>query len=176
MSSHFDEGNCVKHFPVIHYTTTKVPSPSTSVTRKKSPNVNKSCPKMISVEKLKILTSFQKLPQNVRDLGKLIVAKCCKTCPKSNKSPNLVTLPSTYYLSHTGQVCDSSNLCQQNKSTQNVNPEGREVCSRQVGRQGTTMLLKCSMQLAKNFSFQLRVSLQSRERETFCQKQIFTFL
>ena len=29
---------------------------------------------------------------NVRDLGKLIVAKGFKSCPKSNKSPNLVTL------------------------------------------------------------------------------------
>ena len=29
---------------------------------------------MISLEKLKILTPVQKLPKNVRDLGKLIVA------------------------------------------------------------------------------------------------------
>ena len=34
----------------------------------------KSCPKMISPEKLKILTHLQKLPKNVGDLGKLIVA------------------------------------------------------------------------------------------------------
>ena len=40
-------------------------------------------------EKLKILTPIQKLPKNVGDLGKLIVLK---SCPKSNKSPNLVTL------------------------------------------------------------------------------------
>ena len=46
-----------------------------SVTRKKSPNVYKSCPKMISLEKLNILTPLQKLPKNVGDLGKLIVAK-----------------------------------------------------------------------------------------------------
>ena len=46
-----------------------------SVTRKKSPNVYKSCPKMISLEKLKILTPLQKLPKDVGDLGKLIVAK-----------------------------------------------------------------------------------------------------
>ena len=32
--------------------------------------------------------TFTKLPQNVGDLGK----KALKTCPKSNKSPNLVTL------------------------------------------------------------------------------------
>ena len=46
-----------------------------SVTRKKLPNVYKTCPKMISLEKLKILTPLQKLPKNVGDLGKLIVAK-----------------------------------------------------------------------------------------------------
>ena len=38
------------------------------------------------------MTSLQKLPENVRDLGKLIVAKGFKSCPKSNKLPNLVTL------------------------------------------------------------------------------------
>ena len=32
------------------------------------------------------------MPKNVGDLGKLIVAKCLKNCPKSNKLPNLVTL------------------------------------------------------------------------------------
>ena len=31
------------------------------------------------------------------DLGKLIVAKGFKNCPKSNKSPNLVTLFRTYF-------------------------------------------------------------------------------
>ena len=63
-----------------------------SVTRKKSPNVYESCPKIISLEKLKTLTPLQKLPKNVGNLGKLIVAKGFKSCPKSNKSPNLVTL------------------------------------------------------------------------------------
>ena len=48
--------------------------PISSVTSKKSPNVYKSCPKMISLAKLKILTPLQKLPKNVVDLGKLIVA------------------------------------------------------------------------------------------------------
>ena len=42
-----------------------------------------------------ILTRLQKLPKNVDDLGKLIVAKGLKTCPKSNKLPNLVTLLSS---------------------------------------------------------------------------------
>ena len=63
-----------------------------SVTRKKSPNFYKICRKMISLEKLKILISLQKLPKNVGDLDKLIVAKCFKQLLKSNKSPNLVTL------------------------------------------------------------------------------------
>ena len=39
-----------------------------------------------------ILTTLQKLPKNVGYLGKLIVAKGFKSCPKSNKSPNLITL------------------------------------------------------------------------------------
>ena len=53
-----------------------------SVTSKKSPNVYKSCPKIISLVILKILTPFQKLPKNVRDLGKLIVAKDFEKLPK----------------------------------------------------------------------------------------------
>ena len=40
---------------------------------------------MISLEKLKILTPLQKLPKNVGDLGKLIVAKGFKNSPKSKK-------------------------------------------------------------------------------------------
>ena len=39
-----------------------------------------------------MLTPLQKLPKNVRDLGKLIVAKGLKKLPKVQKSPNLVTL------------------------------------------------------------------------------------
>ena len=37
---------------------------------------------MISLEKLKILTPSQKLPKNVRDLGKLIVAPGFDKLPK----------------------------------------------------------------------------------------------
>ena len=37
---------------------------------------------MISLEKLKILTPLQKLPKNVRDLGKFIVAKGFEKLPK----------------------------------------------------------------------------------------------
>ena len=37
---------------------------------------------MISLEKLKILTPLQKLPKNVRDLGKLIVSKGLKKLTK----------------------------------------------------------------------------------------------
>ena len=55
---------------------------ATSVTRKKSPNFYKSCPKIISLEKWLILTSLEKLPKNVGDLGKLIVAKGFKKLPK----------------------------------------------------------------------------------------------
>ena len=47
---------------------------------------------MISLDKLKILTPLQKLPKNVGDLGKLIVAKGFKKSPKVQKSPTLDTL------------------------------------------------------------------------------------
>ena len=47
---------------------------------------------MISLEKLMILAPLQKLPKNVGDLGKLIVAKGFKKLPKVQKSPTLVTL------------------------------------------------------------------------------------
>ena len=60
--------------------------------RKKSPNVYNYCPKIILLEKLYILKFLQKLPKNLGDLGKFIAAKGFKNFPKSNKSPNLVTL------------------------------------------------------------------------------------
>ena len=40
---------------------------------------------MISLEQLNILTPFTKLPKNVRDLGKLIVAKGFEKLPKVHK-------------------------------------------------------------------------------------------
>ena len=40
---------------------------------------------MISLEKGQILTPFQKLPKNVKDLGKLIGAKGLKKLPKVQK-------------------------------------------------------------------------------------------
>ena len=46
------------------------------------PNVYKSCPKIISLEKLKILTPLQKLLNNMGDLGKLIVAIGFEKLPK----------------------------------------------------------------------------------------------
>ena len=63
-----------------------------SVTSKKSPNVCKSCPKILLPQKIRILTPLQKLPKNVGDLGKLIVATDLESCPKFNKLCNLVTL------------------------------------------------------------------------------------
>ena len=60
---------------------TRIPLGS-SVTSKKSPNVYKSCPQMISLEKLKIFTPLQKLPKNVGDMGKSIAAKSFQKLPK----------------------------------------------------------------------------------------------
>ena len=53
-----------------------------SVTSKKSPNVYKRWPKMILLEKLKILAPLQNFPTNVGDLGKLIVTKSFEKLPK----------------------------------------------------------------------------------------------
>ena len=39
------------------------------VTSKKSPKVYKSCPKVISLEKLKIWTPLQKLPKNEGEIA-----------------------------------------------------------------------------------------------------------
>ena len=56
-----------------------------------------SCPKMISIEKWKIVTPLQKLPKIVGNLGKIIVSpQALKSCPKCNKLPNLVTLIGSY--------------------------------------------------------------------------------
>ena len=52
------------------------------------------------------------MPKNVGVLGKLIVAKGFKNCPKSNKSPNLVTLSVTQLIERTSSqtpVISSSN-------------------------------------------------------------------
>ena len=74
----------------------------TSVTSKKSPNVNTSCPKMISLEKLNKdfveihFDTFTKIAKNVGNLGKIIVATGFERLPKCNKSPNLVTLSVTF--------------------------------------------------------------------------------
>ena len=42
-----------------------------------------------------ILAPLLKLPKNVGDLGKFVVAKGLKSCPKCKKLPTLVTLPRT---------------------------------------------------------------------------------
>ena len=72
-------GSCYKALTAIKCDS----SGGLSVTSKKSPNVIKSCPKMISLEKRKILTPLQNLPKNVSDLGKLIGAKGLEKLPKA---------------------------------------------------------------------------------------------
>ena len=66
-----------------------------SVTTKKSPNVYKSCPKMISLENLKFLTPFNNCLRMWEIWANWLLPKGLKNCPKSNKSPNLVTLSAT---------------------------------------------------------------------------------
>ena len=53
-----------------------------SVASKRSPNVYKSFQKIISLEKLNILTPSQKLPKNVGNLGKLTVHNGFEKLPK----------------------------------------------------------------------------------------------
>ena len=57
-------------------------SMETNVTSKKLPNVYKSCPKIISLEKNKDNT-FKKFPKNVGDLSNLFVAKDWKVAKSS---------------------------------------------------------------------------------------------
>ena len=52
------------------------------VPSKKLPSIYKSCPKMVSLEKLNMLTTLQKLPKNVGDLCKLIVVTGFENLPK----------------------------------------------------------------------------------------------
>ena len=51
---------------------------------------------MISLEKGMILTPLQQLPRNVGELGKIIVATGFEWLSKVQKSPSLVTMPSSY--------------------------------------------------------------------------------
>ena len=57
----------------------------TSVTRKKSPNVYKKLPKNDFTRKMIDFNTLQKLPKNVGDLGKFIVAKGFKKLLKVQK-------------------------------------------------------------------------------------------
>ena len=59
----------------MHLQQKRLPWVITSVTRKNCQMSIKVALNMISQEKLKILTPLPKLPKNVRDLAKLIVAK-----------------------------------------------------------------------------------------------------
>ena len=81
-------------------------SVTSSVTRKKSPNFYKSCLKMISLEKLKILTPLQKLPKNVGDLGQWIVAKGFKKVAQSPINRQIWShwLPDIEIFGHFGKI------------------------------------------------------------------------
>ena len=52
------------------------------MTSKKSPNVFKSCPKLIALEKMKDFHTFKKIAINVGDLGKIILATGFENLPK----------------------------------------------------------------------------------------------
>ena len=63
-----------------------------SVIRKKLPNVYKSCPKMISLEKDRFWHLYKNCVKMWEIWENKLLPKALKTCPESNKSPNLVTL------------------------------------------------------------------------------------
>ena len=54
--------------------------------------------------------TFKKLPKNVGDLSKLIVAKRFQKSPKVQKSPNLVTLEPTQKLQISKALFSAGNL------------------------------------------------------------------
>ena len=61
---------------------------------------------MISLEKWIISTPLQKLPNNIGNLGKIIVATGFKWLPKVQKSPNLVTQVAGCNIIHcTSELC-----------------------------------------------------------------------
>ena len=63
-----------------------------SVNRQESAKCLKKLPKMISLEKWSILTPYKNCQRMWEIWANLLLPKALKTCPKSNKSPNLVTL------------------------------------------------------------------------------------
>ena len=70
-----------------------------------------------------ILTPLQKLTKNVEDLGKLIVANAVKSYPKSNKSPNLVTLlGSKYVITNVLSTSNNGNLMVLDKKFCSIGP------------------------------------------------------
>ena len=71
---------------------------------------------MISLEKWWILTPWQKLPKIVGDLDKLIVAKGFKSFIKSNKSPNLFTLPTACFRYFTAFNADKITKCDKKRT------------------------------------------------------------
>ena len=53
--------------------------------------------KLFHKKTLKTFSPFQNLQKNVGNLGKIIVATCFESCPKCNKSPNLITLIAAFF-------------------------------------------------------------------------------
>ena len=57
-------------------------------------------PKNDFTRKMTDFNIFTKLSKNVGDLKNKLLPKALKSCPKSNKSPNLVTLMLSYKVSN----------------------------------------------------------------------------
>ena len=65
---------------------------STSVTRKKSPNIFKRCPKMISLKNDRFWHHYKNCLRVWEIWANWLLPKALKSCPTCKKSPNLVTL------------------------------------------------------------------------------------
>ena len=68
---------------------------------KKTPNVYKSCPKMMSRENERFWHIYKNCLRMWKICVNKLLPKALKTCPKLNKSPNLVTLRVTRIFSTT---------------------------------------------------------------------------
>ena len=73
---------------------------TTSVTRKISPNVCKSWPKWFHEKNDRFWRLYKKCLRIWEIWANWLLPKALKSCPKSNKSPNMVTLVTTLTLEH----------------------------------------------------------------------------
>ena len=87
-------------------------------------------PKNDFTKKFKILTPLQKLPKNVGDLGKLIVAKGFEKLPKVQKIAKSGHTDWWPHISHYGGVGDTKNGLRQLQLSSHFWNEIKTICQR----------------------------------------------